>query len=378
VPVTERTIVAPGRLAPSGRLAWVDAARGACVAAVVLFHVCLWWYLPMVAPSGHPVERVWATLNSYLGSVRMPLLLAVSGLVSSRRIRSGLRDAGTITRVVANGYLYVVWVGVYALFYALVAGDVPHRVDGVGQTLWQLVVPETTLWYLYALALYTLGLAAVRRAPAAVVLTVLAVVSVASRVLLGDGPGMWPRLLELAVFFAVGVYGAPWLRSFAAGVTLPRAVLCAGLALVTTLAGRLPGGEVVAGLVFLARGTAFLLTTVAVVVIAARWRPVERMAAGLGRRTLSVYVLHVLLLAVLIVTTRALTGGPVLDAAGAPAVAAVLPLVVAVVVILACIGAERLLRACGLAALFRMPEPMSRAVSRRSRTQPAVASFARD
>jgi uncharacterized membrane protein len=64
VPVTERTIVAPGRLAPPGRLAWVDAARGACVAAVVLFHVCLWWYLPMVAPTGDPVERVWATLNT--------------------------------------------------------------------------------------------------------------------------------------------------------------------------------------------------------------------------------------------------------------------------------------------------------------------------
>src|SRR5215213_6048735 len=129
VAMPERSILARAGSGGPERVAWVDAARGASVAAVVLFHVSLWWYLPLQAELWGPAGRVWATVNSYLGSVRMPLLLAVSGLVGAGAIRAGLRDRRTATRAVANGYLYVVWLVVYAVVYALLPGPLPHRVD---------------------------------------------------------------------------------------------------------------------------------------------------------------------------------------------------------------------------------------------------------
>src|SRR3712207_6187420 len=199
----------------------------------------------------------------------MPLLLAVSGLVTAGAVRAGLRDRRTVTRTLANGYLYVVWLVVYALVYALLQGPLPHRVDGAGGVLHQLAAPDTPLWYLYALALYTVGLAALRRAPAWSVLTGLAAVSVAARVLL-DGAAMWPRILELAFFFALGVYGRPLLLRFAETVTLGRAAACAAVALTATLSGRGVSGEAGDGVFFLVRGATSVALAAAGVCFALR------------------------------------------------------------------------------------------------------------
>jgi uncharacterized membrane protein YcfT len=361
--VLERSIVSGGDPPTSERVAWVDAARGASVAAVVLFHVSLWWYLPLEAELWDPAARVWGTVNSYLGSVRMPLLLAVSGLVAAGAVRAGLRDPRTVTRAVANGYLYVVWAAVYAVFYALVPGPLPHRVDGVDGALRQLAVPDTPLWYLYALALYSVGLAALRRAPAWSVLTGLAVVSVAARALL-DGPGMWPRILELAVFFALGVYARPVLLRFAAGVTVTRTAACAALALAATLAGRVVSGEVGDGVLFLVRGAAFVAVTVAGVCLAIRWRPVRRTAAALGRRTLPVYALHVPLVALLVTVTRGSGARSWSDLLANPATSAVLPGLATVAIVLASLAVGAWLARGPLDVLLRTPAGLTRLAGR--------------
>ena len=72
-----------------GRLAWVDAARGICVLGVVLFHVCTWQYLPLGDALWHPAAAAWDTVNSYLGTFRMPLLMALSGMLAARRVGEG-------------------------------------------------------------------------------------------------------------------------------------------------------------------------------------------------------------------------------------------------------------------------------------------------
>jgi len=227
-------------------------------------------------------------------------------------------------------------------------------VDGVGGVLHELAVPDTPLWYLYALAVYTVGLAALRLAPAWLVLAGLAVVSVAARVLL-DGAGMWQRILELAVFFALGVYGRPVLLRFAAGVTVTRAAGCAALALAVTLAGRVVSGDVGDGVLFLVRGAAFVAVTVAGVCLAIRWSPVRRVAAAVGRRTLPVYVLHVPLVALLITVTRGAGPGAAWGAVLAnPVAAAVLPALATVGVVLTCLAAGTWL-ARHVDLLLRMP-----------------------
>jgi len=351
-------VAAPGAAPPAApsarpRLAWVDATRGYCVAAVVLFHVLLWYYATD-SMAAHPTARgAWSAVNSVLGSVRMPVLLAVSGLVLARQVREGLHRSTTGFRAANNYYLYVVWLLVYAAFYAVVSYPaLPHRVDG-WEVVRQLVLPETTLWYVYALALYIPLLALARRVPPAVVIVLLTALSVGMHGWY-DGEALWHKVPELFVFFAVGVYGAGPVRRLAEraswwrlGVALVAAAFATGL-------GRFATTPVTNGLLFVLRGVAFMALAVVAIAIAVRWTPVRRLGVALGRRTLVVYVMHPLLIALLIVVTVA-TGDAVHGLVQMPLVAAVLPVVLTAAVVLTSIGVQAGAERLRLAFLFEMP-----------------------
>ena len=76
----------------------------------------------------------WGSVNPALGSVRMPVLLAVSGLVLSRQVRGGLHLRTTGYGEATNYYLYVVWLAVYALASAVVSnGDPAPPRGGLGR-----------------------------------------------------------------------------------------------------------------------------------------------------------------------------------------------------------------------------------------------------
>jgi uncharacterized membrane protein YcfT len=343
-----------GRRPATARLAWVDATRGYCVAAVVLFHTVLWYVGGLEAPLHPAAGSVWGAVNTVLGSVRMPMLLAVSGLVLSRQVREGLHRSTTVFRGVNNYYLYVVWLAVYAGFYALLQQEyLRHRVDG-WEVLVQLVVPGTTLWYLYALALYVPLLALARRLPPWLVLAALVALSTWAHAARAPGQ-MWVKIPELFVFFAVGVYGASAIRRLAGRAGLRTIGATALVAVGVTALGRFAGSELADAALFVARGVAFMAFTVTVVAVAVRWAPVRGLGVALGRRTLVVYVMHPLLIALLMIWTHE-AGGDVMGrvvASGAAAMA--LPLVVTAAVVAASIGVQLLAERGGLSFLFEMP-----------------------
>ncbi|GEK21305.1 acyltransferase family protein [Cellulomonas xylanilytica] len=340
------------------RLAWVDATRGYSVAAVVLFHVVLWWTLASPAGIADPGDSLWRTVNSWLGSVRMPVLLAASGLVMSRQVRAGLHRSTTVFRAVGNYYLYLVWLALYAVFFVVVpATELPHRIDGVGDLLVQVVAPATTLWYLFALAVFIPVLAAARRVPAWLVLTALVPLSVWAHTL-DDTASFWPRILEVFVFFAVGVYGAPLLRRLGErggpGLLLATAVLAAGV----TLLGRVMEGPVLGGVLFVLRGTAFMLLAVVAVALVVRWGPALRLGVGLGRHTLAVYVLHPLWIYLLLWATAGAAGALVDGVLGSAVGALLAPLAITAAVIALSLGVEVLTRRAGWSALWELPRPV--------------------
>src|SRR5512133_2843605 len=198
------------------RLRWIDAARGACVVAVVFHHVCL-----CLPPLGHApwqpglVEET--KMDAYVTSVRMPVLLAISGMLAARRISDGWARPGAAVRAASSYYLYVVWLALYFALDLVFSSVNPWRMGSISDFLTQLFLPESPLWYIFALALYVTLLTSLRRVPPWLVLGALATLSVAVLSLGLEGRmWWWLTVPEKAVFFAVGVYGGWLLKALAA------------------------------------------------------------------------------------------------------------------------------------------------------------------
>ena len=346
------------------RLQWVDSARGACVFAVVLFHVCSWQYLPMTDTVWAPASSIWGSLNSYLGWVRMPLLMAISGMLAGRRIGEGWGRPGAAVRAASSYYLYVVWLAVYAAFYlAARSSELPHQIDSVGQFLLELLIPQTPLWYVFALALYVVVLTSLRRVRPVIVLTALAVLSVAVQAIAPDWP-MFEKVPVNAVYFAIGVYGGRQLRALAERRRISDLLILSpvalGLAVILTLWSF---GPVLDGAFQVLGGVMCIVLGVVVVVQLIRWRPVGTLAEFVGRRTLQIYVLHIPLIFVVLLV---LTEDRVRDLGGVlqnPIVAALWPVALAALVIGTALAVHRLLMVCRLKVLFEMPAAFRLAIN---------------
>lgn len=282
---------------PRERLAWVDATRGLGVLAVVLFHVLIWNH-DLLVDGRSAVSGLWDQVGGSLGRIRMPILFALSGLLASRGLLRGWRAGTARLRLVSNGYLYVVWVVLYGAFFALLARpDFPHSIDTLQHFALQAVLPTTTLWFLYALAVYPVVFVLLRalRVPWWGILLLGAAawfVAADLRVILfGDA------LLANFVFFALGVLGAERLRWF----SRPRPI--ALLAPLAVFAVAVVGGRVVQGraedvLGFVASASAIPLA-IACAALLCRWEPAARLGSAIGRRTLPIYLLQVPLLGLL-------------------------------------------------------------------------------
>ncbi|WP_168929295.1 acyltransferase [Nocardioides sp. GY 10113] len=335
------------------RIAWLDVAKGACIVLVVLHHV-IGKYLPLLAvPALHPVADAWAGVSLALKPARMPVFFVVSGFLAAGAIA---RPWPTVLRrVVSPYYLYLVWLGVYLLFYRWETRTPANRVQGVGDLLSDLVWAETSMWFLFSLAAYFVLAKALRR------LDPRFVVGAATVVALGTGWSGIEANNKVAVlahfcFFALGAY-FPALLAWA-GNRSGRALL--GLAAAYT-----------AGFVLLrASGLPWSVTLVACSAVgvplglglAARLAGVPGLGQGLawlGQRTLRIYVLHFAVIGVLVALPLRLDGtGP-----AAMLLAAAAPLLGTALVIGACLALHDAAVYLGGAALFRLPRPVERGLS---------------
>lgn len=353
----------PPTLSPAGaggdpgarRSQWIDASRGACVVAVVLLHVCLWQYRPWRTSVWTPAADGWTWVNGYLAAVRMPLLVTVSGLLAARRVALGWASPAALVRAGGSAWLYLVWLVLYAAFYAAMpAGPLPHRIEGPGDLARQLVAPETPLWYVFALAGYVVVMTSVRRVPTWVVVGSLAVLSIAVQAW-WTGDGMTAKVPELAVYFALGVRFAAPVRAQVPRLGPLQIGALAVFALLNVLTARLVLPAVPDAALDLVRGLALAAFAVAAVTVAVRWRPLGSLSTAIGRRTLPVYVLHLPLLLLVVV----LLGDRPPDALGGvvanPAVAALWPLLLTALVITASLLLHRAMLAARLGVLFAMP-----------------------
>lgn len=269
------------------RLLWVDVAKAFAITLVVVHHVVTF----AKAPGWLPDAVV--TLNDQAATVRMPLFFLASGLFAAGALS---RPWGVVARkrVLFFAYLFLLWTVLRFALFQVVPDVRPHGLDGdLPALLRSPLLPGTGLWFIYALAVFSVLAKATLRVSVAVQLAVAAAASavVGSERLWIDNLA-WRNMATYYVFFLVGTHLRRHVEAFAARVT---AAATAGLA-VAVAAGSavvlradletVPGVRLALSCVAVAFG-------VALAVQVARVPGLNGVVAGLGERTLPVYLLHV-------------------------------------------------------------------------------------
>jgi fucose 4-O-acetylase-like acetyltransferase len=347
----ERSSSTSVSVAPATRLIWIDAARGLCVLAVVMLHFRIFVYDPL-APTTNGII-VWTQFTEFFGGFRLPLLFAISGLVVSQRVRAGWSDRRNLVRAASSYWLYVSWLGVFALLsLVFVAKDIPFRVMTIGDFFTQLVIPNTTLWYVLALALYVVVLTSLERVHPAIILGSLAAVSILTGLVpAADNQALWLHVVYYAFFFAAGVYLRPaliwcassglWWKSLA---TIGAFVFCERLWEMTEQ------GNMLESTARLSRDSAAVAVSIAVIALASRIPVFARAASLIGRQTLPIFILQLPVIWALIVFP------PVAASLQLAPVRYLAPALGTVVIVLASLGLHRLMMRTPMRHLFRLPE----------------------
>ena len=343
----------------TARVGWPDVAKGVCIILVVLWHVVTKHAIEV--DGAGVVTDAWATLNAQLLPLRMPLFFLISGMFAGRAIEAPTgtpwrRRAGRLAAV------YVIWVVIQTFALALTPGFDTARAENGWQLLAQLTISPTNLWYLLALAVYLLIARLVRHVPTAVVLPVAFVIAaVAAAGLIPDLGNLW-QLVQNLFFFLAGLRLRSVIERFAAASRPLRTLMLGGVYVVAAGAvgvlgmRQLPGVWPMLAVVAVAFGVAacaMLDRYVDVVARPLRW---------VGRRTMPIYVIHMIPLALI---DGALRG---MGWSTSPVIEVVWPIVLTAVVIGICLAVHAGLVRVGLAVLFDPLRPIDWLTRTRTRT----------
>ncbi|TNM59475.1 hypothetical protein FHN55_20820 [Streptomyces sp. NP160] len=336
------------------RLAWADVARGAAMILVVFAHA-----LQLMGVHDWNAGA-FDTVNRYLTVLRMPLFFLVSGIFAATAVQRSWRGLFA-SRLALLVYMYLLWSVVRAVWFSVVPWPLSETHPAVALLL-APVWPTTGLWFLYALVLFLLVAKATARFPAwaPLVLTGLVSVAAAYDVVPTGGNGVWRSVAMYAFFFLLGARLPHVWKALADRATVVLAVVAAvaiplSLVAFTLLPAVLRG----AGRI----GLSALCVAACLVIAAAvaRWGPLSRPLQYVGQRTIAVYVVHPLLLALLV---------PLLPAGSVPAVAAVV-LFTALGVVLPLL-LRRVLQ--GKSGVFDLPAPLARRLAPHADRSPRPAA----
>ncbi len=142
-------VVADRAPAPAPRIQWVDAAKGVAITLVVLYHSTL--FLDDVGLASR-----WTALNPLLDTFRMPLFFFLAGVFAAKTLR---RPFAAMFRRRAWPLLwtYALWCVVYVAATQVIPWSWTDRTRPAWSDLWSsLWVPNSSLWFLYALFLYSI------------------------------------------------------------------------------------------------------------------------------------------------------------------------------------------------------------------------------
>jgi uncharacterized membrane protein YcfT len=325
---------APGTGAgASGRVAWIDTAKGIAILMVALAHSVQWLSLTGLTPG------VWDRINLVFIVFRMPLFFLASGLFAGS-ILARSWPALWRTRLSLLVWALLVWTlvrfGFFVLFPTPTGMDETSLVDLVLAP----VRPSNGLWFLYALALFFVVMKLLRnRVDWRLQLGAAALLSVWFFARADTGNIAWNGICRYLVFFMIGCFFRDQIIRFVerrglwAGLLFGAAFLAATLAVLAS-ASRVP---FITGVL-----TVVSLCAIGAGLVIARFLTRFRGMAWLtfiGRNTLPVYVVHVLFVSAITSLLLLARGQRWLEVLGP-----VLPLLVAGLAVGCALGFWRLTR----------------------------------
>lgn len=339
------------------RLDWADLAKAACILLVVLYHSAN--LTPLIAWQGaNGSLAFWDMAARVLTPLRMPLFFLVSGLLAAPSLRRNWEDMAA-KRVAQPLYLYLVW---SVLFLAFVPLWPSFGVDMVplGARLADLAMGNSIAWYLWALPAFFIFALATRRLQLWVPLTLALALAIASTVEALPLSFQSRYMMRCLVFFVIGIR-MPALPALVASLASWRRLLALSALFAIALAVTLDrGGSFGPAVDLLAVLTGVMLAALA----AARFPLLARWGRWLGSRTLPIYLLHFVFLALL---PPALAQLPAALLASAPFQAA-FPLAATAIAVAGSLATHQLLLAAGGRWLFALPR-----LERPAKTAPAEA-----
>jgi len=309
------------------------------------------YFMFIASPAmSEPASRIWSPVLDQLATIRMPLLFVLSGMLVSNRIRDGWRNPKTSQRFRVTSYIYLVWVATYALIWRLLPEGLPYHFTDLRDTVSQIWHPDTPLWFIFALSVYTALFASLSSVPKWLILLAAVSFGMWSATLPGDrGQIFWLHILTDSMFFAAGAYARAMFMWFASVHRWPYtlALLALGLTLVPS-ATAFQVSIAVLSIAHRVAGFMYVCAAIWFVCVLCRSRRFARVSSWFGTRTLPLYVLHMPIIFVLMEFHKQV------PLQLFPAEWA-WPITGAAVVLIGCLGAEWILRRAHMDYLFDAP-----------------------
>lgn len=271
------------------RAAWVDAAKGVGIVAVVIGHAIDGLSSARLIDAGSAWQGLWYWLYTF----HMPLFFLLTGLFVEHRVT---RDRAGFLAVSLPRLLwpYLLWSTVQLFVIALLAGVVnkpePFTAARVAALLW---APVSQFWFLHCLFVLHVAAALVlpRLGRAALLAVALALLALPA---LWELPYAIAQPCRFAVFYALGVMLAalpPPQRDTQSLPALVAALLASLLLTAHAQAAQVPTWSV--------QSLPAALAGVAMVGLLCRqpWANRSRVLQAIGRHSMAIFLLHVFFVA---------------------------------------------------------------------------------
>ncbi len=276
------------RVATTGRVAWIDYARGLAIILVVYGHCFRGLQDAGFIGADSPLRVVDFVIYGF----HMPLFFFLSGVVGTKAFQ---QDAGPFlrSRIVSLGWPYLLWMSVEAALLLSLSGLTNMGPPKLGLDTY-LYRPLSPFWFLYALFAASLVIYAIRRLAASARLGLAAGLYVGGQFVPVD-------IIQLAswglFYLCLGHCCAAWIRRpeviarlSAPGTLILLAIATVGLSLGLRDIGCPSRFEVPVALA----GSALVFGCAERVAQAARALSLVRLIALFGQISLTILVVHVL------------------------------------------------------------------------------------